>query len=205
MSEWEVSRPTGACSVTGRQFADGDVYFSALFEQGETFQRRDYAPEAWQGPPEGAYCTWKSRMPVRDKPRRLFVDDAMLQTFFERLESETDEQRIRFRFVLALILMRKRLLKYTESHRESGVEWWTLRVPGTDRVHRVRNPDIDEEQIREVSRQLGTILAEDYSRFDDDEPSGEDPDATDAADAADRSDHRAETAADLQRVQDSDD
>jgi hypothetical protein len=177
MTDWEVARTTGTCCISGRAFEEGEAYHTALFAAGDSFERKDYAEECWSGPPEGAYCTWKARLPVKDRPRKLLVDDQVLVTFFERLERETDEPKLQFRFVLALILMRKRLLKYVESQIEGGVEWWTLRAPGSQTTHRVRNPGLDEQRIKDVAGQLGAILTTDYSAFDEAETSDEEDQA----------------------------
>jgi len=85
----------------------------------------------------------------------------MLMTFFERLANETDQEKVNFRFVLTLILMRKRLLKYDESKIEDGKEIWRLRIPGdksAGNTVEVVNPHLDEEQIEQLSSQIGEIL-----------------------------------------------
>jgi hypothetical protein len=82
----------------------------------------------------------------------------MLMAFFERLENETEQEKINFRFVLALILMRKRFFKYDETKIEDGNEIWRLRVVGDKSFVEVVNPHLDEEQIEQLSSQLGEIL-----------------------------------------------
>ena len=54
--------------------------------------------------------------------------------------------------------MRKRKLKYDSSKTDNGDEIWTLRVTGEDRKVEVLNPHLDEEQIEELSGQMGQIL-----------------------------------------------
>jgi len=89
----------------------------------------------------------------------MFVDDEMLMTFFERLAEETEQERINFRFILTLILMRKRCLKYDSSRIEDGSEIWRLRIVGSDKQFvEVINPHLDEEQIERLSSQLSQIL-----------------------------------------------
>ncbi len=79
--------------------------------------------------------------------------------FFERLTDETEQEKINFRFVLTLILMRKRKLKYEASSTdEAGNEVWTLRVTGQDRMEKVINPHLSEDQIEQLSGQMGQIL-----------------------------------------------
>jgi hypothetical protein len=82
----------------------------------------------------------------------------MLMAFFERLAEETAEEKVNFRFVLTLILMRKRKLKYDSGETVEGVETWRLRVTGQDRYVEVVNPQLTEDKIEQLSSQMGEIL-----------------------------------------------
>jgi len=163
--EWQVERTSGRCAVSGREFAEGDEFYAVLFDRGEQFERLDYSPACWDGPPAGAYCFWKSRVPQRAKKQRLLVNDEVLVSFFSRLAQEDEPSKRQFRFVLALILMRKRLLKYEQTVHEDDSEIWLMRLKSRDELHRVVNPQLGEEQIGQVSQQLGAILHEDATAF----------------------------------------
>ncbi len=105
------------------------------------------------------FGVWRTAVPVPTEKKRLFVDDELLVNFFDRLEDAAEPAKINFRFVLALILMRKRLLTYERARkRDDGVEVWTLRLRGDDRRREVLNPEMDEDQTAQVSEQLSTIL-----------------------------------------------
>jgi hypothetical protein len=165
VQEWEVQPAAGRCAITGRKLQEGEEFYSALFEDGETFRRVDYSPESWKGPPEGSYCHFKSRMPVKEKRKKLLVDNDILSSFFLRLADDAEPARVQFRFVLALILMRKRLLRYEGSKVEAGVEVWRM-ILMTDRSeHRVVNPRLTDEQIEGVSSQLSAILHGDMGEW----------------------------------------
>ncbi|MFQ5490391.1 MAG: hypothetical protein ACE5GE_06680 [Phycisphaerae bacterium] len=171
MDPWETARPTGICASTGRPLEPGQTYYAVLFEDGESFRRADYAPEAWTGPPQDAFCFFKTRVPQREpKKKRLLVDDELLVNFFVRLEDETELLRQHFRFVLALILMRKRILRYEETIRDDGAEYWQMRLVKEQALHRVLNPHLTDDQIEAVSQQLGAILHGDFAAapLDDD-------------------------------------
>ena len=88
----------------------------------------------------------------------MFVDDEMLMTFFSRLENETEQEKINFRFVLALILMRKKRFKYESTTISNDQEIWKLRVVGEKEFVEVINPRLEEEQIEKLSTQVGVIL-----------------------------------------------
>lgn len=162
----EVEKPAGTCSVTGRTLAEGEEFFTALFEEGDSFRRVDYSTEAWSGPPEGAFCFFRTQVPRKEqKSKRLLVDDEMLVNFFERLEGERQPIRMQFRFVLAMILMRKRLLKYVDSSTSDGKELWRLKRPKEEKVHEVLNPRLTDEEIEAVSRELTAILSGDVQQL----------------------------------------
>jgi hypothetical protein len=161
VDEWEINKPLGLCSGTGRKIEPGEEYFGALVEVQEGLQRRDFCADYWESGRPEVFCYWKSRLPHPDEKKQLFVDDNMLMSFFERLENETGQEKVNFRFVLALILMRKRLLKYDTTRDEDGKEIWRLRIVGDKSTHNrveVINPHLDEEQIRQLSSQIGQIL-----------------------------------------------
>ena len=161
MADWDINKPLGQCCGTGRQIECGQEYFGALVETDEGLQRRDFCSEYWDREKPEVFCYWKTRLPNPEQKRQVFVDDEMLMAFFERLAEETDQEKINFRFVLALILMRKRRLKYEATRIEDGHEIWSLRITGDKTTVDVLNPHLDDEQIEQLSSQIGQILQAD--------------------------------------------
>ena len=158
MAEWEIKKTLGQCCQTGREFRVGEEYFATLVETEEGFERRDYSVEFWEQQKPEVYCYWKTKMADPEKKKKLFVDDDMLMTFFQRLADETEQDKINFRFVLTLVLMRKRILKYNSSEVKDNTEIWQLRVTGEKRTVDVVNPHLNEDQIEQLSSQMGQIL-----------------------------------------------
>ena len=159
MNEFEVARPGGRCHVSGRQLEPGEDFYTVLIETPQGFERRDYSMENWQGPPGGAFCHFKTRLPSREGPKRTFVDDDVLINFFLRLAGSEEAMKLRFRFVLSLILLRKRLLKYERTIREDEKEFWEMRLMRDKTAHRVFNPALNDTEIGELTTELGSILA----------------------------------------------
>lgn len=155
---WQVENPHGVCAVTGHKLEEGEEFYTVLFEEGETFRRADYSLAGWQGAPEGAFCFFKTRVPVSRKRKRLLVDDDLLVNFFLRLADEPELARVQFRFVLALILMRKRKLRYEGSGSADGAETWAMTLMRDHTRHSVVNPRLSDNEIQSVSAQLSAIL-----------------------------------------------
>ena len=161
MGEWEINKPLGQCYGTGRKIEHGEEYFGALVEIDEGLQRRDFCADYWESEKPNVFCYWRSKLPHPDQKKQIFVDDEMLMAFFERLENETGQEKVNFRFVLALILMRKRRLKYDATRVENAKEIWRLRIVGGKEIVEVINPHLDEEQVEQLSSQIGQILQTD--------------------------------------------
>ena len=162
MADWEIKKTLGQCSGSGEEFQVGQEYFAALVQSEEGLVRQDFSDDYWQEHKPEAYCFWKTKMADPEEKKKLFIDDEMLMAFFERLADETEQEKVNFRFVLTLVLMRKRKLKYDSSEVEDGNEVWTLKVTGQGRTVKVVNPNLNEDQIEQLSAQMGQILQVDF-------------------------------------------
>src|SRR5207253_11002490 len=115
-TDYHVARSTGRCTATDQPLEPGTLCMATLCERpgDEGFDRRDFLLSAWEAGarPEGLFSYWKTIVPPPDAKPRLLVDDAVLVDLFERLASDERPQRVAFRFVLGLILMRKKQLKF---------------------------------------------------------------------------------------------
>lgn len=158
MAEWEIEKSQEQCAGTGRQIECGEEYFAALVETEEGLIRRDYSVEYWESDKPEVYCFWKTRLPQFDEKKQIYIDDEMLMAFFDRLKEETLQEKINFRFVLTLVLMRKRCLKYDSTKTEDGKEIWRLKRMSDKQFDEVVNPHLDDEQIEQLSSQIGQIL-----------------------------------------------
>lgn len=106
---------------------------------------------------------WHTQVPKKEEKKKLLIDDNMLIAFFEQLEDQEDTRRLDFRYVLTLILMRKKILSYEgmEKH-EDGTEVWKMRRRGTDNMFNVIDTKMSEDRIAEVSASLGDIMQGDF-------------------------------------------
>ena len=161
--EYNISKTAGLCTACEKQLAPEEEFVAVLRDTADQFLREDFCVECWnsQDKPEGpdVFGIWRSKVPPAQEKKKLLVDDDLLINFFHRLDGESDEAKISFRFVLALVLMRKRLLIYDRlERRDQGEEVWLMHLRGSDLTHEVIDPRMDEDKIAEVSGQLGQIL-----------------------------------------------
>ncbi len=158
-----VSRPTGVCASTGEPLSPNVPAMATLCEreEDEGFDRFDYCQESWDrgDRPERLFSNWKYIVPEAGKKPDIVIDEAVLVDLFERLEGDDRPQRIAFRYIIALVLLRKRKLKLVGREETKGGETWLLRWSGTDgEVSKVHNPGIQEDEIHGLSDQLSDLL-----------------------------------------------
>ena len=150
MTEYQIQPNTRRCAASGRELKPGERYFSVLLDEGGAFVRRDYAEEAWQGPPADAFSFWAGRVPAAGARRRPPIDDDMLLECFGRLEGRTDAAGENFRYVLALLLMRRKRFRFEEARTEAGREVLVLRCARTGARHEVANPGLGDAEMTAV-------------------------------------------------------
>ena len=158
---YEVARPRGQCVVCQTQIPAGQPLMAALKETPTGFERLDVCLVDWPNFDKSDLIGfWKTTMPLVEQKKKLFVDDEVLGQLFERLADTTEPAKLNFRFVLGLILMRKRLIIYENTRNDEGREIWQVRFKGKEEMMDLLNPKLDESQIQDVSNQLGQILNE---------------------------------------------
>lgn len=160
-SGYEVARPVGQCCVCAAPIVPGEPFMAALCETPESFERVDCSVGCWpKFDRTGVVGFWKTTMPHAEQKKKIFVDDEVLCGLFERLADATEPSKLNFRFVLGLILMRKRMIVYESTRQDSEREIWSVRFRGREDLLDLLNPRLDEQQVLEVSQQLGEILNE---------------------------------------------
>lgn len=167
---YDIERPTGQCAFTGQTLEPGQAYIATLVEvdpdpenpkaNPSGLKRLDVAMSAWDAGsrPARLFSYWKSVVPQPNQKKKVFVDDQVLMNLVKRLADADQPQRLSFRFVLALILMRKKLLRYEGSKNVDGQDIWLMMPKGEEQPLEILNPQLDDAQIQQVTEQLGEIL-----------------------------------------------
>jgi hypothetical protein len=157
-----IARPTGVCAVTGQAIAAGTKLHAALRETPVGIERIDVLPEQWANVNhDDLLAHWTAVMPAAgEKPKKLLVDDEVLLSVFGRLSETQEVSKLAFRFVLGLILMRKRLVVYEGAKKNgAGRDVWMVRLRGTEDILELVDPRLSSEQISDLAGQLTEIVA----------------------------------------------
>ena len=159
MLDFQIKRCTRRCHVTGEQFHPGDVFYSVLVSEGAEVLRRDYSEGAWPGPPEGVLGWWKSRMPKPSATKIHWAPNDILLHYFDQLSSELSQQDMRY--VLALLMVRRRILRVVDTLTTGGVEQMVLHCPKNENEYQVVVTRPGRKRIDELQQSITALLFKD--------------------------------------------
>ena len=154
MLDFEVQRCTRHCAETERAFAPGESFFAVLQWEDGQMVRRDYSVEAWKGPPDDAIGWWKAQMPEATAKQEQWAPDQVLINCFEQMATQPEQAALRY--VLTLLLIRRRLFKLDDEHSDADLLRIHCALNDTDYEVTVAVPE--EEQIGEIQQRLSQLL-----------------------------------------------
>ncbi|QDV08221.1 hypothetical protein Poly30_37570 [Planctomycetes bacterium Poly30] len=164
---WTISRRQGVCAKTGHEFGDGERHVSMLLVQGSALERMDVSMAAWRE----MHARMEAKDPEADEPlfwwmtrhevtkrKTVQLDMESLSQLFVQLEGREEIQVRELRYVLCLLLMRKRRVKVEKVLRENGEESFLVKRPKEDQRYKVYVYDFEPERLDEVRAQLQAIF-----------------------------------------------
>lgn len=153
----QVPSTTHTCHATGRTIATGESFFSEAAWDNGIVVRRDYSVEAWTGGDESAIAWWKCTASGSDAEKpKLAPRDVLLNLFAELADQPAEAE---FRYVLGLLLVRRRLLRVEETHVDStGVAWLRLDCPSRNEQFDLPTVEPSAERAADVEERLLRIL-----------------------------------------------
>lgn len=155
--DWEIRKRSEVCTMTQRPFREGEFFFTAIFREGDGFRREDVAEEAWAVRPESEapLAFWRSRfeLPPPPPPEPLAKQDA--ESILRKLIEENSDATKNARYILALMLERKRLLKPMES---SDPDVLVYERAQSGETFLIPNPRLSLAQVPEVQKEVTALL-----------------------------------------------
>jgi hypothetical protein len=156
--EYHIQPNTRHCAVSGREIKPGERFYSVLLERDHQFFRQDYSDDAWKGPPEGTFSFWMGRLQDSKDRRPPPIDDDLLLDCFHRLEGQTEPHQLNFRYVVTLLLMRRKLFRFEDARPAKGRETLVVRSVRDRKTYEVVNPRLTEEEILAVQDEVFKVL-----------------------------------------------
>jgi hypothetical protein len=168
-SSYSVTSPKPTCAVTGDPIEPGAPCVSLLYESddGESLDRLDVALPVWQRGDRPAHkgkpiAHWRTTMRESDAPKRALIGDDEVLDLFDQLEDADGNEQLAFRYLLCLILIRKKLLVWEGARPatadEAGVVIVRRRRDKEGPMTEVIDPGLDNESIEAATLQLSAVM-----------------------------------------------
>lgn len=120
MQEYAIQKSSRRCYDSDRILAPGERYYSAIIQKGSELVRRDYSAEKWQGPTTETIGWWVAKIADKKNAKtKLAPTQILLDTLQSFLETPGKSQ---IAYLLAVLLLRKRVLVSEDAHNESSEE-----------------------------------------------------------------------------------
>jgi len=158
-AEWDIRDPSRKCTRCERPFAEGEPVFSALRETEDGFERLDCCAACWGAvEAEGFYSRWRTVACVREEPLARRMSGKVVLDFFHHLEGETERRKQCFRYVLGLMLVRKKVMRFLGVERGSDGDFLVLKESGSAVEYRVADPRLTPDEVASLTEEVGRLL-----------------------------------------------
>lgn len=160
LNEWNIQSRATQCATTGRSFVEGETVHTALYWKDGAYQRVDICDEAWAQRNENIapLSAWKFSYepPPPPPPEALRKDDA--ESLLRFLMQENDPTKRNARYILTLMLERKKILKMIDrqkngdqtiliyEHLSSGETWF------------IEDPHLKLAELEPVQNEVAALL-----------------------------------------------
>lgn len=161
---WSIRSRAHECALTARPFEDGESFHTAIyFDPDENgYVRRDVCAEAWaqeveQRKPIASWKTVYQKVIAEAKPEIAPKESA--QALLQRFIEEGDPRTENARYILALMLERKRQLVQTAEKEVDGAKMLFYENKKTGEIFIVRDPELKLEEVAQIQDEVATLLA----------------------------------------------
>lgn len=161
MQEWNIQGRAGLCAATGRPFAKGERVHSALYWRDGQYVRVDLCAEAWQARNENIapLSAWQGDFvpPPPPAPEALKKEDA--EGLLRRLMAENEPATRNARYILALMLERKKLLRPIDRQRQGEAVTLVYEHLASGEMWLVEDPGLKLGELGAVQNEVAQLLA----------------------------------------------
>lgn len=163
IQNWQIRSRAHVCALSSRPFEEGETFYTAIYFDPETsgYMRRDVALDVWkqelsERKPIAYWKTTYSPQIVEEKPEMATKENAMslLQRFIEEDEPRTENAR----YILVLMLERKRVLSPTAIKDTETGKMLFYEAKKTGEVFMVRDPELRLDELVQVQDEVAFLL-----------------------------------------------
>lgn len=160
-NDWEIKSRSNVCQISGREFADGEAFFTLLYYEKGSFQRMDVSEECFQkasseNPP---FSFWRTRYKAPPPPEPEALPRESAESMLRRFVEEEKPEQARASYILALMLERKKIFRQVDSRVTADDQKLLIyEHVKTGESFIVPDPELKLDQIEAVQEEVAGLL-----------------------------------------------
>ena len=161
LSEWTIKTRGRQCARTQEAFDDGATIFTLLFRDRDGFRREDISEKAWLQIKDSVepFSFWKSKFQLPPPPAAGPMPKESVEELLRRLLQEDRPEHVNARYVLAVMLERKRTLKQVDARESPEEKILIYQHAKTGEVFIILDPRLRLDQLDSVQQEVSSLIA----------------------------------------------
>lgn len=162
---WNIRSRAHACSHSSAPFTDGQAFVTVLLEDkasGELL-RKDYSLESWKEVEPtltSPFSFWRTEFTItKNEARPEIAEKESAEALLHRLITQDSIATENTRYILAVMLERKKRLKQTGTRETEDATFLIYESRESGEVYIIRDPELKLDQIGEVQKEVSRLLS----------------------------------------------
>lgn len=165
MIDWNIQTRSDSCQACHKPFENKQPFHTLLFDQKRAYERLDVCETCWgaqfsQGASDriGFISYWQGIYMLPPPPPPEPIQKETAESLLRKLVASNDPLLAPARFILAVMLERKRLLKVKAQLSENNQRIFIYEHVRTGDLFTIPDPDLQLDHLEDVQQQVATLL-----------------------------------------------
>lgn len=160
---WSIKSRAHVCTVTEKHFIDGESFYTAIFPDPESsgYLRKDFSLDGWDqrnDKEQAPFSFWKSVYQAPIKEEEIEVTPESPEDLLRRLVEEDEDHTESVRYILAVMLERKKKLVEADTQFVSDGIIRIYEQRKTGDVFIIKDPNIPLSKVENVQQEIADLL-----------------------------------------------
>ncbi len=165
MIDWNIQARAHACQACHRHFVDKEPFHTLLFDERHGYHRLDVCEPCWQAQfsqgavdKKGFISHWQSVYTPPPAAPPEAIQKATAETLLRQLVEQNAPEHAGARYILAVMLERKRILKVKTQLVENGVRVFIYEHGKSGDLFSIPDPNLELNHLEQVQRDVANLL-----------------------------------------------